>query len=57
MLSLLDGVGVFGGHLNHVGGLRLEAGAHLVLGAQRDEASCEGSWGAHSIVCWVSTAR
>ena len=33
--SLLDGVGMARGDLDHIGRVRLEGGAHLVFGSER----------------------
>jgi hypothetical protein len=52
--SLLDDVGMLGRHLDDVGALSLEAGAHLIFRTQRHEPSGEGCWGTHSIVCLSS---
>jgi hypothetical protein len=49
--SLLDSVGKLGRHFDDIGGVSLKAGAHFVLGPQRNEAPRERSRGAHSIVC------
>lgn len=48
--SLLDDIGKLGWHFDNVDAVCLEAGAHLVLGPQRDEASGKRRWGAHSII-------
>lgn len=48
--SLLDNIGKFGGHFDNIDAVCLEAGAHFVLGPQRDEASYKRRWGAHSII-------
>lgn len=48
--SLLDNIGKLGWHFDDIDAVRLKAGPHLVLGPQRDEASYEGRWGAHSII-------
>lgn len=48
--SLLDNIGKLGWHFDNVDAVSLEAGAHFVLGPQRDEVSRKRRWGAHSVI-------
>lgn len=58
--SLLHQVGIAGGDLDHVDAVCFEAGAHFVLGPQRDELAAEdGSVGTHGVfgVWWWRVGR
>lgn len=54
-LSLLDGIGKLGRHLDYIDRVCLQAGAHFVLGPQRDQTARECALGAHNTAWWDGT--